>query len=453
MYPSVTADTLHRTAKYFMDTGRADSHESAISLLHGFELHIKVGPEIARSRDHQIALLTLVNIARRTFLGGVYVEGAIKAPLLAPLSEDETIEQAVERLGGRLNEKPTMKCPVACIGTVADCCPSTFGWQLTWEGWRGGVVPLRERCRLTEKNSAGLAPAFAAAACASELFLFYSGDHRLAGRRGSGLSLWQPGADWLSSDDTEVLIEYLPSALWLIGLGNLGQAYLWSLSCLPYPKDIVAELMLQDFDQITISNDSTSVLTTKEMLGIMKTRAMLGWLGNKSFRVTLEERRFGEWSRRAPHEPAVALCGVDNALARMSLEEAGFDLIIETGLGSGTQGVRNFTLHAFPSSLNARELWSVGVGGSTPKVSDLPAYSSEKLSGLDRCGIVQLASRTIGVPFVGMAAASLAMSEILRRIHGGPALELISGSVAALEDVESSPAGPGCYPFGHVHIG
>jgi hypothetical protein len=44
----------------------------------------------------------------------------------------------------------------------------------------------------------------------------------------------------------------------------------------------------------------------------------------------------------------------------------------------------------------------------------------------------------------------MAVAELLRRLHGGVAFEVISGSVFALEAVEyvSAPAPP--YAFGHV---
>src|SRR5260370_226645 len=61
MDDGVTQETLPRTAKYFMDNGRADSHEQAMNVLREFGLDIEVGTEVATSRDHQIALLTLVN--------------------------------------------------------------------------------------------------------------------------------------------------------------------------------------------------------------------------------------------------------------------------------------------------------------------------------------------------------------------------------------------------------
>ena len=446
----VTQETLHRTAKYFMDTGRAESAAQALALLQQFGLYIEVGPETATSRDHQLALLTLVNMARRTFLGGVYVIGAPNSPLLVPLANTSSVRRAVTMLGGRNVARRKRDWPVAVIG--GDAAPSldSPSWRVTWEGWRGGVVPLRDHRRLNESSSAGLAPAFAAAACASETFMYYSGDHPFAGRRDSGLSLWSPTAPWLQPDLSEPKVKYLPSRLWLIGLGNLGQAYLWILSCLPYKNPLELELILQDYDRIAESNESTSLLTQSKMIGLMKTRAVAATLEDKGFHATIEERRFGEWTRRAPHEPGVALVGVDNSLTRASIEEAGFDFVVETGLGAGPHAFRNFSLHTFPSSMSAARLWANNAPPNANDVLNMPAYSPSKHPGLDQCGLAQLASRTVGVPFVGLTAAALAIAELLRRLHGGPTLELVSGSVAALQDLEISELDNRIYEFGHV---
>lgn len=446
----VTHDTLHRTAKYFMDIGRAASHEEAIGILRGFGLYVHAGREVAFSRDHQVALLTLVNAARRTFLGGIHVIGAPRAPLLVPLAQAATVDEAVALLGGATVEAPTTDWPHAVIGTVTDDSAESPSWRITWDGWRGGVIPVRDKLGLAEGPSGGLAPAFAAAICAAEVFMFYSGDHPMAARRTAGLSLWRPEADWLAQDVTEPSLTLLPSRLWLIGLGNLGQAYLWLLSCLPYREGGDLEVVLQDHDRIARSNESTSMLTFEPMLGRMKTRALAEWLERIGIRVTLEERRFGDWVRRATYEPAVALCGVDNAQTRASLEQAGFGLIVETGLGAGPQAFRNFSLHTFPSSLNAARMWGGGSTVTGPDVSAMPAYQAAHHPHLNECGLAQLASRTVGVPFVGLAAGALAIAEVLRRIHGGTALELLSGSVAALEDVETSCTTCDIFEFGHV---
>lgn len=80
----------------------------------------------------------------------------------------------------------------------------------------------------------------------------------------------------------------------------------------------------------------------------------------------------------------------------------------------------------------------------------MPAYEPSKHPTLDECGLAQLASRTVGVPFVGLTAACFAVAELLRRLHGGHALELVSGSAAALEDIEISAMDNRTYEFGHV---
>jgi hypothetical protein len=446
---TITADNLHRGAKYFMDTGRAESAQEAMALLSGFGLTIEVGPELVESRDHQVALLTLINCARRMLLGGIQVVALPEAPLLPDLVAAKTLREAVVALGGIPVNAGETAWPTAIIGSVRKPARSSPSWQLTWSGWRGGVTPSPGQ-RLSEEASGGIAPAVAAATCAAEAFLYNAADHPMAGRRSSGISLWRPGANWLLDDATEPKITYLPSRLWLIGLGNLGQAYLWLFGALDYAKRGDAEFVLQDFDRLAESNDSTSLLSHLDLVGEMKTRSMSAWLERQGFHTFLEERRFGAYSRRAPHEPSVALCGVDNKLARSYLENAGFEWVIETGLGAGPAAFKNFSMHTFPSSISASALWA-DIENATPNPAESqPAYGTDKHPSLDECGLAQLASRTIGVPFVGLIAAAFAISEILRRLHGGAAFEIISGNSAAIEDVEMAPMASSVYPFGHT---
>jgi len=449
MNDPVTSDTLHRGAKYFMDSRRATNHREAIGLLRTFGLYIAAGPELAYSRDHQIALLTLVNTARRTFLGGVHVGGHTDGPSLTPLVAAASLKSAIEEMGGTVASENCMQWPVALIGTCSSGTRGVPEWQVTWDGWRGGVVSqLYAAQRLRETPNSSLAAALAAAICASEAFTFHAGDHPMAGRRNAGLSLWKPGADWLVIDDSEPEIAFLPSHLWIIGLGNLGQAYLWMLASLPYPTPEDVHLVLQDDDRVAQSNDSTSILTQPTMIGRMKSRALAEWLEARRFQTLLTERRFDGLTRRTHQEPSVALCGVDNGEARSHLESAGFGLVIEAGLGSGVQAFRNFSVHTFPSSISAARMWLHDAHVSQNDVLISRAYCPEEYPHLDQCGLAQLASRTVGVPFVGLTAAALVVAEILRRLHSGTALELVAGSIASLEDIEASPIDAGLYEFG-----
>jgi len=334
--------------------------------------------------------------------------------------------------------------------TPASRARVTAARQVNAEGWRGGVVPVRDPTRLDEGNAISLAPVVSAAACAAEAFAYHARDHLFAGRRPLGLSLWYPGRDWLASDASEPALTYLPSRLWFIGLGNLGQAFAWLLANLPYPDPAQVHVVLQDFDRIALSNDSTSLLSFTRDVDQRKARVTAEWLEERGFETFVEERRFGKWTRRAEHEPAVALCGVDNALARAALEEAGFGLIVEAGLGAGPQAFRSLSVHTFPASRSAAEIWSRQVSDGPDSNESMPAYQHLKRGGMDPCGLAQLASRTVGVPFVGLIAACLVFSELLRRLNGGVAFELLSASVSVLDDIEgvAFPAGP--YAFGHL---
>lgn len=442
---------LHRTAKYFMDNGRAATHGDAMDILHGFGASIRVGPEAATSIAHQAALLTLVNLTRRTLLGGVEVLGVTDAPLLVPLARAHTLADAVAELGGTLAQSGNPLWPIVQIGTVPQAANNT-AWSLTWERWRGGVVPQHEVRRLADDEANPLAAAVAAAAAAAELFAWHVKDHPMAGRRAAGLSLWNPGANWLAPDESEPPLSYLPSSVWLIGLGNLGQAFAWLLACLPYADRSMVELTLQDDDVIAASNDSTSLLSSLPLVGIKKTRVTVHWLEAAGFTTALEERRFGPWTLRGPHDPAVAFCGVDNAPTRADLGSAKFELVVEAGLGAGPGGFRNFSLHTFPASRRPDQIWRREDAGSAIDVSAMPAYSALRKSGLDTCGLAQLASRTVGVPFVGLIAAALAVSELLRRLHGAEGVETASGSALNLGDIACVRIPVSPYAFGHVPV-
>jgi hypothetical protein len=445
---NVDAESLHRTAKYFMDSGRVARPEDAVALLTSFGLGIVVGEEIVTSPLHQIALLTLVNTARRTFLGGIEVAGIPDCKTLVPLARSARLADAVRELGGVPVGAIRPGWPSAVIGSVPVDRDVKPAWQLTWEGWRAGVTPLTRAKRLQENRAIPLAPALAAAICAAEVFAYHAGDHPMAGKRDFGLSLWDLAADWLAADNAPELM-FLPSRIWIIGLGNLGQAFAWLIAALPYKDHSEVELFLQDFDKIAKSNDSTSLLSSVGDVGRRKARVVADWLERTGIQTSLEERRFGPSTCRTEQEPGVALCGVDNAEARMALEDAGFDLIVEVGLGGGPQAFRSIALHTFPATRKAREIWSKPAPENNADYEGLPAYKALREAGLDECGLAQLASRTVGVPFVGLIAACLAISELLRRLNGGMSLEFAAGSAASLE-FEVGAGEPLVYAHGYA---
>jgi hypothetical protein len=443
-----TPETMNRTAKLFMDRNEVADYGEALARLETFSLAVEVGPEVIRSAAHQTALLTLVNAGRRTFLGGITVNLTSDGPLLVRLAKVESLAGAILALGGKLG-KAGPGIPRMIVGSCGSSLSSP-SWQVTWDGWRGGVIPFRDRGRLKERGAVPVAAALAAAIALSEAFQYFDGSP-FAGRRAAGVSLWRPGTDWRMDDPSEPAIAYLPRYLWLLGLGNLGQAYLWMLATLPFPATQMPELVMQDFDFISQANDSTSVLSEPSLVNSRKTRAMASWAEAREFKTSIVERRFGSWTRRTDDEPGVALCGFDNALARASLEDAGFDLVVEAGLGSGAKAFMNFALHTFPATRKAREIWKASGGTQEPKDPVGRAYSRLLEAGVvDDCGLALLASRSVGVPFVSLTSAAFAIAELLRRLHEGRAIEVLSGSLFDLDSIEVVERSAIAYPGGYA---
>ena len=451
----VGPDHLHRHIKLALDTGEAASLEEAQRLFASFRLGIVVGSGIAHSATMQAAVLTAVNTGRRSFLGGVFVEGTLDVPLLVPWGRCRTLEDAVVDLQGVTADCAPNVPRLVIGGESAPHTDSEFAVRATFDGWRGGVAPLYHDLRLPERRECVPAGVLAGALGVSEAFQFVRGDNAAAGRRDIGLSLWQPDRDisWLDDGGEGPALDRLPASAWLIGLGHLGQAFLWTLGLLPYrsPEDV--SLVLQDFDELVEANDSTSLLTTRAKLGQKKTRAMALWCESRGFRTSIVERRFADDFRISGDEPRVALCGVDNAPARANLEGVGFDRVIEAGLGAGTQEYLAFQTHTFPAQRSARSRWA-GQGhhpdGHT--VADNPAYRALAQHGLDDCGITTLAGRTVGASFVGAATAAVVVAELLRMGLGGHRYEIVDGSLRSLDlrqavvCVDGAPFNPGTTP-------
>jgi hypothetical protein len=427
-----TPDALHRLVKLAMDTGEAESVEHAQRIFAGYRIGVGVGPEIATSPTHQAALLTFLRLASRVFLGGVDVvmPGRTEVPDL--LHGLPGIRATIAACGARVVRLLEPHMPAVCIGTVKMPHAASFAVRAIFSGWRAGVVPADADAPFAFDAEFTLSGALAAALAVNEAFLFVRQDAPEAGLREVGLSLWKPDAidDWWKAESDGPALRYVPSRLWLIGLGHLGQAYLWGLALFPYAQPAEVELVLQDVDTISASTPSTSILSYADMVGECKTRAMALQMERRGFRTSIVERRFDEVFRVRADEPQIALFGVDNVLARRALGAAGFKLVIEAGLGNGAKDFRAMRVHTFPGTKDPRDLWNAHAEKAVH--ADTPAYTDLKSRGLDQCGVTLLAGRAVGAPFVGMTAASLCLAEVLRLLH--------EGDVFAVHDIDLKSA-------------
>jgi hypothetical protein len=435
------ADEMHRLAKRAMDNGTAASRQEAEALLRGYRIALSIGRDEAADRHHQAALLTAIELGRRVFLGGVTVEGCLDMPLAVPVASGPTLGHAVAAAGGKPLSAPA-GIPLISIGGPAKKRTDGFSIRAVFNGWRGGIVPGHadgpDRGKI---RPMALSPMLAAALAINEAFLHVSGESPFAGKRSTGLDLWNlsRSADWMSCEGSEPELRYLPSNLWLIGLGHLGQAYLWGLGLLPYASDAKVGLVLQDVDVITPSTESTSILSDSMMHGRKKTRVTAAWAERRGFETAITERLFDETCHRHRDEPAIALCGLDNAVGRRALDQIGFDFVVEAGLGRGHQDFRSLLIHTLPGELPASALWT-GEGEAARTAADAAAYRKMLDDGsLDRCGVTLLAGKAVGAPFVGAAAATIVLSEVLRLLHGGRLHRLVDMNLVDLAYFHAVP--------------
>lgn len=436
------ADEMHRLAKRAMDNGAAQSRDEAEAMLRGYRIGLTIRREEASDRDHQAALLTAVALGRRVFLGGVTVDGDLDLPLLAPF-HFATLREAIVALGGAVCASPGNNVPLIAIGGPPRARSTRFEVRTVFDGWRGGIVPGHaEGLDAGVIGTMSLCPMLAAALAVNEAFLHLSGELPSAGRRLVGLDLWSlaSGDSWLAAGSDAPELRYLPTKLWLIGLGHLGQAYLWGLGLLPYADPAAVSLVLQDDDVITPSTESTSILSDRSLIGMKKTRAMAAWAERRGFRTTITERLFDGATKRRPEEPCIALCGLDNAAGRRALDQAGFDFVVEAGLGRGHNDFRGLLVHTLPGALSAAELWKDEAGGDKLAAGAAAAYHRMLSEGsLDQCGVTLLAGKAVGAPFVGAVAATLVLTEVLKLLHGGNLHRLIDMNLVDLGHFQSAP--------------
>ncbi len=414
------ADSMHRLAKMALDAGDVSSPEEALELFSRYRLRIHLGADWAETLSGQSCFLTALNTAARAFLGGVEVYGDLSPTLGVPLYEERDVSSVIAELGGIAVSNADTDLPTLVIGKTSPIVPPSFCVQLGWDHWCCAITPASAGGALVCIDDNPLSGVAAAALGVNEAFAHVRGDFPEAGHRSIGLSLWSPLAvkNWHDEAHKGPALAYLPQALWLVGLGHLGQAYTWALGMLPYPSNARPHLVLQDFDKAAKSNLSTCMLLTAADLGKKKIRVVGQRMEAAGFTTSLVERRFGAHHRLMADEPTTALFGVDNVTARRDLDTAEFALVAEAGLGSGYRNFRNIRTHTFPGPRKPSEIWRAE-DAAQAAVDLNETYRRLASERSDLCGMTLLASRAVATPFVGSLAAVLVVAEVMRPLHGG----------------------------------
>jgi len=377
----------------------------------------------------QLAVLTAANIASRCFPSAVKVAlppGLADAPLLLWPSLPKTFGQALaEPLGPSALVDFDNLGPESKAVIFGEIPPSDGSLRVTFDGWIAKVGPSIALTRLPEREYCSLVGILAASLAISELFLSFAEISIEAGRRIVELSLWRPDLEASDALALGVRVEFLPRELWTLGLGHLGNAYLWSLATLPYGDASKVEVFLNDFDIIEAENAETGLLFERRHIHSHKTRVCSDWLQERGFQTRIVERRFDSNFRCRVDEPRLAFCGFDLNSARRDLATGEFLRVIESGLGGTPNNFDTISLHTLPNPRTPHELWPEFTAEEATKRAENqqrlantnPAYST---LGSDECGLAELAGKSVAVPFVGATAGTMVTAEIIRLLHAGP---------------------------------
>lgn len=419
---------ISRISKLLIDRDQADP-ASALADRQSFAVTLCCGEDVAKSYCLQLAVLTTAATASRCFPGAVSVALSARlsaAPLLVwPWLESTFGGTLADILG--TNATRCYQEPQGRTLIFGDVAPVKGALRVTFDGWTALVGPASKIGRLRERQYFSAAGVLAGSLAVSELFLSFASINLEASRRTIGLSLWRPDLDFADPDALGVPVEILPKSLWVLGLGHLGNAYLWTLATLPYPDPKQVELALLDFDRVVKDNVETGVLLADGSISRFKAHACDSWLQRHGFaKSRLVERRFDENFKVQDDEPKLALCGFDTNPARRAMREAGFLRVVESGLGGTLNNFDFISLHTLPNARSVDDLWPDLAQEEQQKIEAEQERIANENSGYqklknDVCGRRDLAGKSVAVPFVGTTAASFVVAEAVKLFHDGPA--------------------------------
>jgi hypothetical protein len=377
-----------------------------------------------KTRWGQAALLTIAVCATRSFRGGVYLRGDFDAKVRVGNWMPIPLRRMLIAAGCRSEDVPDHAISLFVGADDGKEPAKVHCWA---DGWMAVVSPNGAKDSIHEGNE--LSGALAGAMAVTECFRMGALGDLIAGKRTQRLSPLTPSV----ADPQGLELSLLPSSMWILGLGNLGQALLWVLGLLPYADPCAVQLILQDLDLSGPENVDIQILTEPQWMKIKKTRSAAAWSEERGFRTAISELAFSPTTVRSDDQPGLAFVGVDNIETRRFAAHpgAGFDLVLDAGLGATASEVFDLRVHGFPGSRTLDEAWPMPDDQPSDREKALAAHLATLVSQgrLTRCGAFSIAGQSVGIPGTAVAAATIQIAQACRAIMTGRFCDLVDVSL------------------------
>jgi hypothetical protein len=416
-----------RITKALTDGARAGSFAEAEARLDAVRVAVVLGGDQMNTRAGQAAALTAVATARKCF-GRVTLVMQGDAMLLAPLPLGKSLRRAAQRLGARnVDRVPRRITHMIGVGDAA----SHPGWMIHcwWDRWLAGTRATGDGRKGDSRLA--LSGVFAAAVAMRQIFA-YAVTGKAWRPRDVTVNLWEP---WTTANFGETGPSQFdaPQKLWFLGLGHLGQGFVWNLCLLGIPG---GHAVAQDNQAIGEENEATSLLVLPTDLGKKKARVAERWLEACKWETDIIERRHQGDIRVAQDDPPYLLCGLDRLEPRLTMARHGFEFMIDAGLGHGAHDFEGIQIRTIAKGQPVEGLWAEEAEprheGRPAKLTDKEAYA-ELEARIGRCGIVRFAEASTAVPFVGAAAGALVMAQAIRLASLQPTARFLQMELGAPE--------------------
>jgi hypothetical protein len=400
--------------------------EEAMARLNSLKLNIDCGKEVESYKTYQAALLTAVNAGCRAFHGGVKVNLSKNIKCFINWPGIKYLYEAVEILGGIITSDIYNSELILSIGQKGSI---TQSYKVIANGWQGGFLIPEDykNLNLTQDLDFCLGGIAAASLAVGLIFMKETSIDSLSLLESKGISLWRPDLPWYSNESIGPIVSNLPKNFWLMGLGHLGQGYIWNAAFLPFENKSDVTFFLQDSDFVVDANLGAGLLLNKNTLGNLKSRVCSKFLEQRSFRTKLVERKLDEFFKvnRNEKEPLIALCGFDNISSRLFLKDAGFNYVVNCGLGGTLDTFDDIIINSLPNE-KIYKYWVQSLQNQETNVNESSSNAKhdnvrkilDKISD-DKCGILNIASVAISTSFVGALAGSFAIADLIRGLNDG----------------------------------